>query len=237
MLNPRKRIQILGALLACGVFSGAWTGTSQKADPQAFTGSWRLNTAGSTNPNGPPPPARGSGSNNRGGSAAGGASTGASGAGGSGDPGTAGSEAGGGGGTRSGGGAAGGSLGSEERARFYAMLKVLEQAPSMLAIAATDKDVTLTLDGSKPFHHVTDGKKEDLPTGNKSFGSLEVKTKWDGSSLKREIKTVDGLTVIETYVPSPDGKQLTVALDLKSQVERLPDAQRQPIKRTYDRVQ
>ena len=213
--------------LATGLWmAGAQAGAFQKANPAAFNGTWKLNATASTNPDGPPAQARGGGGGARsGGGGGGGGGVSGGGGGGGGDEG---------GGTPNG-GPAGGSLGNQERTRFYAMLKVLEHAPQSLALAATDKDVTLTPDANKPMHEMTDGKKVDVPTGNNAFGSLEIKTKWDGASLKREVKTIDGLTVIETYAVSPDGKQLVVSLDLKSQVERLPDAQRVPIKRVYDK--
>jgi hypothetical protein len=208
----------------------------QKADRTAFNATWKLDAAASVNPNGPPvstaAPRTGGGAA-RGGGGGGGVGAG----GGGGDAGGGGQSAGGGGGGLTGGGSGGGTLGADERARFYAMLKVLEQAPTTLVIAATDKDVTLTAGAGKPFHHMTDGKTEKLPTGNEKFGNLEIKTRWDGAVLKREIKTIDGLTVAETYTVSADGRQLTVSLELKSQVERLADAQRQPIKRIYDRAQ
>jgi hypothetical protein len=189
----------------------------QKADPQAFNGTWKLDAAASTNPNGPqnpgavraPRPTGGA----RGGSGA----------------------AGGGGGE----GASGGSdaaLGGGERQRFYAMMKILTHAPATLGIAATPTEVTLSPDQSKPFHHMTNGKTEKLPV-DKNFGDLEIKTKWDGAALKREVKTIDGLTVAETYTLSGDGKQLLVSIDLKSQVERLSDDVREPIKRVYTRGQ
>jgi hypothetical protein len=43
--------------------------------------------------------------------------------------------------------------------------------------------------------------------------------------------------VVETYTVGAGGKQLTVSVELKSQVERLADALRQPIKRIYERAQ
>jgi hypothetical protein len=207
----------------------------QKADPAAFSGTWTLDVAASINPNGPTAPA----SAPRPGGAGGGARSGGGGGGGGSDAGGGGGgqSDGGGGGGPTGGGSGGGALGAGERARFYAMLKVLEHAPASLVIGATLKDVTLTADGSKPFHHMTDGKTEKMPTGNEKFGNLEIRTKWDGAALKREVKTIDGLTVAETYTLAADGKQLTVSLELKSQVERLADAQRQPIKRVYHRAE
>lgn len=235
-----QRISGPGAVVICLALAGfLFMGTAslaafQKADPIAFSGTWTLDVPASTNPSGPTasaPAQRPRGSSA--GGASGGASGGSSGGGG-GDTG-GGQSAGGGGGGVSGGGSGGGSLGVAEKARFYAMLTVLEHAPTSLVIAATATDVTLTADGSKPVHHMANGKTEKLPTGNEKFGSLEIKTRWDGPALKREIKTIDGLTVAETYTLAPDGKQLYVTLDLKSQVERLADARRQPIKRIYNR--
>lgn len=190
----------------------------QKIDPQAFSGTWKLDAAASANPNGPekPGPVRAprptGGARGGSGAAGGGIGEGASG----------GSDA---------------SLGPGEQQRFYAMMKILTQAPATLAVAATSTDVTLTPDAYKPFHHLTNGKAEKLPIGDKNFGDLEIKTKWDGAALKREVKTIDGLTVSETYTLAGDGKQLLVSIELKSQVERLADAMRQPIKRVYNRVQ
>jgi hypothetical protein len=228
-MRPFVRV-IVALTVACGTgLAGAQLNAFQKADPSAFSGTWKLNAEASTNPNGPAQPQGGGRGTSRGGG--GGAITGG----------------GGGGGGEEGGGArtaqvtagsgpgAGGSLGREEQARFYAMLGAMEKAPQQLALAATDKDVTITPDNAVPFHQATDGKKVDLPTGSKAFGSIAVKTKWDGPELKREMKTVDGLTVIETYtMTGPD--RLTVSLELKSQVERLADWRKQPIERVYDRV-
>ena len=84
---------------------------------------------------------------------------------------------------------------------------------------------------------MTDGKKMNLPTGNKSFGDFESRPSGTPRRSSARFKTIDGLTVIETYTTSGDGKQLLVSLELKSQVERLADAQKQPIKRVYDKAQ
>jgi hypothetical protein len=224
MSRTQRGALVSGTIVAGCILAGSGLQARQKPDLKAFSGTWKLNAAASTNPNGPAQP---QGAPGKGG---GGTSSGTA------------SVSGGGGADNTGfksakGPEPGGSLGAQERARFYTMLKVLEQAPQQLGLAATDKDVTLTLDSNKPFHHMTDGKKEDLPTGNKAFGDLEVRTKWEGPALKRTIKTIDGLTVIETYALSPDASQLHVSLELKSQVERLPDAQKQPIERIYDRAQ
>lgn len=220
MRTNRLRGAIGSLCLAAGLCTAVTVSAFQKADPAAFSGAWKLNEAASTNADGPPAAPRGGGGARSGGGGGGGGSS-------------VGGEA----GFSANGGPAGGALGNEEKARFYAMLKVLEHAPRSLVLAATDKDVTLTPDGTKPLHEMTDGKKMNLPTGNKVFGDLEIKTKWDAASLKREIKTIDGLTVIESYTLSPDGKQLLVSLELKSQVERLPDAQKVSIKRVYDKAQ
>ena len=108
----------------------------QKANPAAFSGTWKLNAGASTNPDGPPAAQSGRGSGgSRGGGNGGGGGGGVSGGGGGG-----GDE----GGGAPNGGPAGGALGNEEKARFYAMLKVLEHAPRDLVLAATDKDITLT---------------------------------------------------------------------------------------------
>jgi len=213
---------------------------ADKPNPTAFNGTWTLDVPASVNPSGPPAATSSRRTGGRSGGGGGGSSSGGGGGGGSASGGGGGGggevSAGGGGGGVSGGGSGGGALGVGERQRFYAMLKILEKAPTTLIIAATDKDVTLGADGAKPMHHML-GKTEKVPTGTEAFGDIEVKTKWDGASLKRELKTIDGLTVVETYTVAPDGKDLTVSLELKSQVERLADAQRQPIKRIYHRAQ
>jgi len=190
----------------------------QKVDAQAFNGTWKLDVAASSNPNGAdhPGPMRAprptEGAKGGSGMQAGGGVEGAKG----------GSDA---------------ALSPGEQQRFYAMMKILTQAPATLAVATTSTDVTLTPDASKPFHHLTNGKTEKLPIGDKNFGDLEIKTKWDGAGLKREIKTIDGLTVAETYTLAGEGKQLLVTIELKSQIERLADNLKQPIKRVYNRVQ
>jgi len=222
-VDRRGRIQ--GALLTgCALLAFAALDARQKADVKAFNGTWKLNAEASTNPNGPAQP------------------KGASGKGGGGEQTGTASVSGGGGSDNTGfksakGPSPGGTLGAQEQNRLYTMLKVLEQAPQQLTVAVTDKDVTLTPDNNPPFHHTTDGKKEDLPTGNKAFGNLEIRTRWDGPALQRSIKTIDGLTVTETYKLSPDASQLHVSLELKSQVERLADWRKQPIERIYDRAQ
>jgi hypothetical protein len=215
-----RRISMTGvALLTCAaLLSLVRVSAYQKADPQAFNGTWKLDAGASSNPNGPANPGPVRAPRPTGGAKGG-----------------SGMQAGGGGGE----GASGGSdaaLGGAEQKRFYAMMKLLTHAPSTLAIAGTTTDVTLTQDASKPFHHMTNGKTEKLPIGE-NLGDLEIKTKWDGAALKREIKTIDGLTVAETYTLAGDGKQLLVAIELKSQIERLADDVKQPIKRVYTRAQ
>jgi len=225
MMQAYRRSGIESALaVGCVLVALVVLDARQKGDIAAFNGTWKLNETARRNPNGPAQP------------------QGASAKGGGGEKSSTASVSGGGGSDSTGfksasGPAPGGTLGAQEQARLYAMLKALEQAPQQLGLAVTDKDVTLTPDNNKPFHHMTDGKKEDLPTGSKAFGDLEVRTKWEGAALKRTIKTIDGLTVTETYTLTPDAKQLHVSLDLKSQVERLADWRKQPIERVYDRAQ
>lgn len=224
-MQAYRRGRIGGALLAGGVLVAlAALDARQKPDLAAFNGTWKLNAEASKNPDGPAQP-QGAKAGGGGGERSGTASV--SGGGSAGETGFKSAT----------GPAPGGALGAAEQQRFYTMLKVLEHAPQQLGVAVTDKDVTLTPDNNQPFHHTTDGKKEELPTGNKAFGNLEVRTKWEGAALQRSIKTIDGLTVIETYKLGPDAKQLHVSLELKSQVERLPDWRKQPIERVYDRVQ
>ncbi len=214
--------------------TGARLAARQKAVP-AISGTWKLNVEASTNPNGPqpkPPPDNGPGGRagaGGGGGDAGGGSGGGGGGGGGRDDG------GGGGGASV--GNAGGSLGREELQRFNAMKAMFMHAPEMMGIQATASEVKLGLGDptkGKPvmYAHATDNKKEEVATPS---GPAEIKVKWDGNKLKREIETPDSLHVVEEYSLSKDGKQLLVTVKADSQMVR--HVQDGDIKRVYDRIQ
>ncbi len=172
----------------------------------ALSGGWKLNMEQSVNPNGP----NGPGAAARGGRSGGFAPPGQ-------------------------GPAPGGDLGREELARFNAHLRMFRTAPPLLGIQATPKDVRLVYDPDPAkgltYKYTTDNKKLTQPT---DAGPVDIKVKWNGKVLRREIETSESLKVVEDYTVSADGKQLTVTVKTSNIMVRMPDVE---IKRVYDRVQ
>lgn len=181
--------------------------SAQATDPAAaLTGGWKLNMNASVSPNGPDGP----GAAARGGRAGGDSRTGV------GPP-------------------PGGDLGREELQRFNAHLAMFRQAPPLLGIKATDKEVVLAYDPDPAkgpvFKHTTDNKKSTMAT---PAGPVEMRAKWNGKVLHREIETKETLKVVEEYTVSADGKQLTVTVKTSSIMVRMPPVE---ITRVYERVQ
>lgn len=172
----------------------------------ALTGGWKLNMDASVNPNGPDGP----GAVARGGRGGSDSRTGV------GPP-------------------PGGDLGREELQRFNMHLAMFRQAPPLLGIKATDKEVVLLYDPDPAkgpvFKHTTDNKKSTLAT---QAGPVEIRAKWNGKVLRREIETRESLKVVEDYTVSADGKQLTVTVKTSNIMVRMQNVE---ITRVYDRVQ
>lgn len=129
----------------------------------------------------------------------------------------------------------GGDLGREELQRFNAHLTMFRHAPPLLGIQLTARDVVLAYDPDPAkgmiYKYTTDNKKIVMPT---AAGPVEVRVKWDGKVLHREIETKESLKVIETYAPGADGRQLVVTVETTNIMVRMPKVE---IRRVYDRVQ
>jgi len=129
----------------------------------------------------------------------------------------------------------GGDLGPEELQRFNAHLAMFRHAPPLLGIQATAKDVMLVYDPDPAkgliYKYTTDNKKSVMAT---PAGPVDIKVKWNGKVLRREIETKESLKVIEDYTPSADGKQLVVTVETTNIMVRMPKVE---IRRVYDRVQ
>ncbi len=180
---------------------------AQVPDPAAaLSGGWKLNMESSINPNGPDGPGA------RVGRAGGGANDRVN----VGPP-------------------PGGDLGKEELQRFNAHLAMFRKAPPLLGIQATAKDVMLIYDTDPSkgmtYKYATDNKKAAMTT---PAGPLDIKVKWNGKTLHREIESKESLKVVEDYTPSADGKQLVVTVETTNIMVRMPKVE---IKRVYDRVQ
>jgi hypothetical protein len=178
---------------------------AQATDPAAaLSGGWKLNMEASINPNGPDGPGARGG---RGGDFA--------------APGR--------------GPAPGGDLGKEELQRFNTHLAMFRKAPALLGIQASAKDVMLAYDPDPAkgmmYKYSTDGKKSVM---NTPAGAIDIKVKWNGKVLRREVETKESLKVVEDYSTSPDGKQLFVTVETTNIMVRMPKVE---IKRVYDRVQ
>lgn len=180
---------------------------AQATDPGvAFTGGWKLNMEQSINPNGPDGP--GAKPNTK---AGGQFSNGQQGP------------------------PPGGDLGKEELQRLMAHVAMFRKAPPLLGIQATAKDVMLVYDPDPAkglsYKYTTDNKKSVMTTPT---GPVDVKVKWNGKNLHREIETKESLKVVEDYTLSPDGKQLIVTVETSSVMVKLPKTE---IKRVYDKIQ
>ncbi len=180
---------------------------AQAVDPAAMlSGGWKLNMDASVNPNGPD-------------------SAGARRSGGRGDnfaaPGR--------------GPLPGGDLGLEELQRFNAHLKMFQKAPPLLGIQATAKEVLLAYDPDPAkgltYKYTTDNRKSVMTT---PAGPVDIKVKWNGKVLRREMETKESLKVVEDYTVSADGKQLVVTVETSNIMVRMPKVE---IKRVYDRTQ
>lgn len=129
----------------------------------------------------------------------------------------------------------GGDLGREEMQRFNAHLAMFRAAPPLLGIQATAKDVLLAYDPDPAkgliYKYTTDNKKSVMTT---PAGPVDVKVKWNGKVLRREMETKESLKVVEDYTVSADGKQLVVTVETTNIMVRMPKVE---IKRVYDRVQ
>jgi hypothetical protein len=181
--------------------------TAQAGDPAAaLSGGWKLNMEASINPNGPDGP---------------GAKPKAK-AGGQFSSGQQGPPP-------------GGDLGKEELQRFTMHLAMFRQAPPLLGIQATAKDAMLIFDPdpskNMTFKYTTDNKKSVM---NTPAGPVDVKVKWNGKTLQREMETKESLKIVEKYTPSADGKQLEVTVETSNIMVRMDKVE---IKRVYDRVQ
>jgi hypothetical protein len=182
--------------------------TAQDADPAAaLSGGWKLNMDASTNPHGPDGP----GARARGGGGGGQFAA----------PGR--------------GPNPGGDLGKEELQRFNTHLAMFYKAPALLGIKATAKEVTLIHDPDPAkgliYKYTADNKKTVMQT---PAGPVDIKVKWNGKTLRREIETKESLKIVEDYAPSADGKQLVVTVDMSNVMVRMTKTE---IKRVYDRVQ
>jgi hypothetical protein len=178
---------------------------AQAADPAAaLSGGWKLNMEQSVNPNGP-------GTGRVGGRGGDQFSNGQQGP------------------------KPGGDLGKEELQRFNTHLAMFRKAPPLLGIQATAKDVMLAFDPdpskNMSFKYTTDNKKSVM---NTSAGPVDVKVKWNGKTLRREMETKESLKIVEDYTPSADGKQLIVTVETTNIMVRMDKVE---IKRVYDRVQ
>jgi hypothetical protein len=198
---------VIGVALVAAVGHMTSTISAQAADPAAaLTGGWKLNMDASINPHGPDGPGAAA-RGGRGGNFA--------------NPGQ--------------GPAPGGDLGREELQRFNAHLAMFRKAPDLLGIQATAKDVLLAYDPDPAkgmmFKYTTDNKKSVMTT---PAGPLDVKVKWNGKVLHREIESKESLKVVEDYTVSADGKQLVVTVETSNIMVRMPKVE---IKRVYDRVQ
>ena len=185
---------------------------AQTPDPAAaLSGGWKLNMEASTNPNGPDGEGARGGRGGRGGG------------GGSDTP------------RPMTGPPPGGDLGREELQRFNTHLALFRKAPPLLGIQATAKDVMLAYDPDPAkgliYKYMTDNKKTVMDT---PAGPVDVKVKWNGKVLRREIETKESLKVVEDYTPSADGKQLVVTVTTTNIMVRMDKVE---IKRVYDRVQ
>ena len=186
------RLRLVLALALLAIVNRAHV-SAQATDPTAaLSGGWKLNTEASVNPNGPDGPGA------RGGRGSGNFAA----------PGQ--------------GPAPGGDLGAEELKRFNTHLAMFRHAPPLLGIQLTAKDVVLAFDPDPAkgmiYKYTTDGKKTVMTT---AAGPVDIKVKWNGKVLRREIETKESLKVIEEYTPSADGKQLTVTVEATNIMVRM----------------
>lgn len=199
------------------------TATLAARQAPAVAGTWKLDEAASTNPNGPATAAAAAPAGRRGGGDSGGATPPPV-RGGRGDNFDAT------GGAAKGQNATASELSPEERQRIKAMLTFVNKAAGVLEIIADGKDVQIKQDGAGFPKQTSDGKKSSLK--NPQIGEVDIKVKIDNKGMTREISTQEDLKIVETYALSADGKQLTVTVKESHPVMKIEDPK---IKRIYNR--
>lgn len=210
-----KRLALSLFTAACLFVAAPVVGAHQAP---AVAGTWKLNEAASTNPNGPAPAATG---DRRGGGSGGAVPSGGGRGGGNFD---------------ATGGAAGrpnqapSELSPEERARINMMLRGTNKAAAVLEIVLDGKDITIKQDGTGFPKQSSEGKKAMFK--NPQIGEIEIKVKLEKNGMTREISTQEDLKIVETYTLSADGKQLVVTIKESHPVQKIDDPK---IKRVYDR--
>lgn len=192
----------------------AATSLSARQAP-GIAGTWKLDEAASTNPNGPAAAApAGAGAPRGGGAGAGKRADNFDAT----------------GGAAKGQNATASELSPEEKQRIKAMLTFVNKAASVLEIVADGKDVQIKQDNSGFPKQSSDGKKSVLK--NPQVGEVDIKVKIDNKGMTREISTQEDLKIVETYALSADGKQLTVTVKESHPVMKIDDPK---IKRVYNK--
>ncbi len=206
---------VILATAALLLLASASAGARQAA---SVAGTWKLNEAESNNPNGPAPAAPAA---RRGGGSGGGATGGGRGGGGNFDA--------------TGGAAkapnqAVSELSPEEKTRINMMLSLSNKAAAVLEIIVDAGTIAIKQDGGGFPKQSADGKKNTLK--NPQVGEIDIKVKLDNKGMTREISTQEDLKIVENYVLSADGKQLTVTIKESHPVMKIEDMK---IKRVYYR--
>jgi hypothetical protein len=103
----------------------------------------------------------------------------------------------------------------------------LLEAPSRLTITQTDNSVTLTESDGRVQPLTTDNQPQRLQLGTQT---VDVKSRWDGGRLIKEMSLGDGMTLTDMYTATAEPRQLHVTVKLDG--AHLP----QPInfRRVYD---
>ncbi len=143
----------------------------------------------------------------------------------------------------SGGGSAGGAVGPDDWGAFSrgwaaawsrSAARDLLEVPEALTIDVTGEAVTFTDDLERARTYPTNGKKRKFQLGSAVFNA---KTYWEGPRLKKEIDSVGGFRMTETYFLSEDGSRLFVVIRIgesaKSAAKNVPVM---GVNRVYDRV-
>jgi hypothetical protein len=199
----RTRITATGLLtggLAIVALAGAGVVASRQAAEASLAGAWVLNRDASDDPRQVTPGGPGDDGARRG-------------PGGGRPPGGMGPGGGGGRGLPGGGRGPGGARPSEEEMRrLRDLMRELMEPAERLTIVVGDDSVSMTDQSGRTTRYATNGKPERHQL---DAGTVETKTRWDGSRLIKETKADGGLTLSETYALAPEGRQLNVTVKME----------------------
>jgi hypothetical protein len=110
--------------------------------------------------------------------------------------------------------------------RMRELMRELLEPSTRLTIVVKSGEVAITDALGRTQRFATNGSKEKHQL---DAGTIETKTRWNGSELVKDVTAGSGMKMVETYAIDPATGQLNVTV--KFEGGRGPD---EPMKRVYD---